>query len=299
MSLTSKKKQSGLVYLRAIMLATSLLLPSLSLIILGSYWLWQNSYLIIWAISASVFTLFIFLLESYALKDLLPDKTAVNMSDEEFTSSNDRERAAWAEVQAFASRTKTTDISDKDTALAIAIQTIEKVAKQLHPDDKSPLLRFTVPEALAVVERVSGQLGPFVADHIPLGDRLTVRQMVSVYRWRTAADVALKAYDLWRIVRLLNPTAALANEVRERVAGQLIDQGREEVAKRLTRAYIETVGRAAIDLYSGRLAVRHAETEAIVDSAVAPTLDEKKPQPPVRRSRLWSQIKNAVSILRQ
>ncbi len=88
---------------------------------------------------------------------------------------------------------------------------------------------------------------------IPLGGRLTVGQFMAIYRWRGILDVADKAYDIWRIIRMMNPATAVAQELREKFTRQLYDWGRKELARQLTTAYVREVGRGAIDLYSGRL----------------------------------------------
>jgi predicted GTPase len=150
----------------------------------------------------------------------------------------------------------------------------------MHPGERDPLWKFTLPEALALVERVSGELGPFVRENIPLGDRLTVGQVMAIYRWRSIIGVAETAYDLWRIIRFMNPASAITQEMRENVTRQLYDWGREELARRLAVAYVREVGRAAIDLYSGRLRVSPevlAETvtpATRADQAAAQTLAE-------------------------
>ncbi|MDZ4842798.1 MAG: GTP-binding protein HSR1 [Hyphomicrobium aestuarii] len=242
---------SSETYLRGLMFILSVLLPTTSLVILGSIWLFQNGYVLIWALSAVAFTLIVYAIQYFAFRDLLVPPQAP--SDD--TDANDDPLAAdaWKAVQDVASAAKSSTLTNRDEALALGLRTIEAVARTMHPNDKQPLLKFTVPEALAVIQQVSGQLGTKIAAKIPLGDRLTVKQVAAIYRWSWTAGVAIKAYDLWRIVRLLNPAAALASEVRERLVGQVFEHGREEVAKRLTRLYVETVGRAAIDLYSGRL----------------------------------------------
>jgi predicted GTPase len=76
-----------------------------------------------------------------------------------------------------------------------------------------------------------------------------------LYRWRGALSLAEKGYDLWRIVRLLNPVTAATQELRERFTRQIYEMGREHLARRLTRAFVMEVGRAAIDLYGGNLRV--------------------------------------------
>jgi predicted GTPase len=74
-----------------------------------------------------------------------------------------------------------------------------------------------------------------------------------LYRWRGALQLAEKGYDLWRIVRLLNPVSAATHELRERFTRQIYEAGREHLARRLAQAYVKEVGRAAIDLYGGAL----------------------------------------------
>ena len=88
----------------------------------------------------------------------------------------------------------------------------EVVARRLHPERKDPLLQFTVPEALAVIERASSGLRDFVTTSFPLGDRITVAQLMWLYRWRGALNVIEKGHyapslDLaFRIARVFGLT---------------------------------------------------------------------------------------------
>ena len=180
---------------------------------------------------------------------------------------NARETGAWEAVVHIIETLEPSKIDSRDAVLALGTRTVDAVAKQMHPGEKDPLWKFTVPEALALIERVSSELGPLVRESIPLGDRLTVGQLLTIYRWRSIIGVAESAFDLWRIVRLLNPASALTQEMRENVTRQLYDWGREELARRLAAAYVREVGRAAIDLYSGRLSVPAATLATTVTKA--------------------------------
>jgi predicted GTPase len=141
------------------------------------------------------------------------------------------------------------------------------VAKRLHPERRDPLLQFTVPEALAVIERASINLHSFLVGSFPLGDRITVAQLMWLYRWRGALQLAEKGYDLWRIVRLLNPVSAATQELRERFTRQIYEAGREHLARRLARAFVREVGSAAIDLYGGNLRVTAEQLSGHITSA--------------------------------
>ena len=144
------------------------------------------------------------------------------------------------------------------------------------------MLRFTVPEALALVEQVSRRMRPLVADSIPLGDQLTVAQVMKLYRWRSAIDMATRAYDLWRIVRLFNPLSAATHELREQFSKKMYELGKDALARRLGRVYVREVGRAALDLYGGRLRVTAEVLETHVSQATHADRGEmaaRRPEP--------------------
>ena len=179
------------------------------------------------------------------------------------------------------------------------------MAKRLHPERRDPLLQFTVPEALAVIERASGNLRGFLVSSFPLGDRITVAQLMWLYRWRGALALAEKGYDLWRVVRLLNPVAAATQELRERFTRQLYEMGREHLARRLARAFVKEVGRAAIDFYGGNLRVTPSScaprTDRIARDMTLPRHAEAEPirilvagQTGAGKSSLVNALANAV-----
>lgn len=251
-------KRPAATYLRAAMLALALFLPALSLIPLGSLWLWEKGYLLYWVAAALALSVSSFVFELWLVRraSMRPDESGTRTIPAESGQAwTPREANALAAVETLAGEIDPSLLTSREAVLDLGLRTIETVARSIHPDEKDPLWRFTVPEALALVEKVSRDLRPFVADNIPLGDQLTVAQVLKIYRWRSVVDVASQAYDLWRIVRLLNPVAAVSNEARERLTRKLYAGVRDELAGRLTRGYVREVGRAAIDLYGGRLRV--------------------------------------------
>lgn len=243
-------------YSRLFLLAVALVLPTLSLVPLGSLWLWERGYILYWALAACVLVAAVYLFE----KRLITPLPATSLDDDPDTEpASDawtaRQTQAWEDVMMLAAATKPERITSRDAALGLALETIEVVARRLHPDRRNPLLQFTVPEALAVIERASSNLRAFLVSSFPLGDRVTVAHLMWLYRWRGALSLVEKGHDLWRIVRLLNPVAAATHELRERFTRQIYEAGRDHLARRLARAYVKEVGRAAIDLYGGNLRV--------------------------------------------
>jgi predicted GTPase len=257
------------------MIFLALLLPLLSLLPLGWLWLWQKGYALYWLAAAfGVGAL------AYGLQALALRKTADEATVEGPTQDGDaadpgwtaRERAAWAAVERLAANVRPSELTDRDKVLNLGLRTIETVARHIHPQDRNPLWKFTLPEALALIERVSADLRPFVIDNIPLGDQLTVGQALKIYRWRSAIGLAEKAYDIWRLVRLINPVTAAAQEAREQITKHLYATVRDELANRLARGYVREVGRAAIDLYGGRLKVSPSE---LAEHISGPTLRDR------------------------
>lgn len=241
--------------LRWAMLSLALALPTLSLVPLGSIWLWQHGYLLVWGISVTVLVIVAWGVQHWLLRDTIRRTKAsaeipLDGPDPGWTPI---EEAAWRDVQAIAASASPDALANRDAVLALASRTVEAVARKLHPEKNEPLLQFTAPEALALVERVATRMNEFIRESVPLGDRLTMAQMAALYRWRGSMETVEQAYDVWRAIRVLNPATALASEVRERLSREMMAWGKNYVARRLATAFVEEVGRAAIDLYGGRL----------------------------------------------
>jgi uncharacterized protein len=254
-------------YLRGAMAIIALILPTLSLAALGVIWLWQNNLLIVWSLAASAVALVIYGFERWLVSrgQRQPVRGSVDGEDRaraEISNAEtapppllvtEREQQATRAIERLAETIDTKDLTSRKAMQDLAMSAVETVARNMHPEEKKPLWKFTVPEALVLIEQVSLRMNRFVMNNVPLGDRLTVGQLLAIYRWRSAIGVAEKAYDLWRILRLANPVTAISGEVREKLSGQLIKGLQTEFTRTLAQRYVLEIGRAAIDLYSGRL----------------------------------------------
>lgn len=251
----------------------TLLLPMLSLVPLGSIWLWQNGYVLIWALAMLVLVGGAFLLMRRLIQPAREPVASAQPEDVGRETWNARQEQAWAEVKAFADTVDPARLSSRDAMLALGLETVERVARRMHPEHEDPLLRFTLPEVFAVISEASAGLRAFAETSLPFGERVTVAQIMWVYRWRSIVPMIEKGYDIWRIVRLLNPIAAATQELRERTTKQLYEMGREHIARRLTQAFVKEVGRAAVDLYGGSLRVSSTRVERHVSQASASDRD--------------------------
>ena len=272
MSEPDRRKPAGrrLRPLHMTLLAVALLIPTASLVPLGGLWLWQHGLVIYWALASCLAVGGVFLLlrlligRAAPAEGAQPQESADAAGDPSWTP---RKEEAWQDILALASAVDPQRLSSRDAAQGLALETVEVVARRLHPERTEPLLQFTVPEALAVIERASSGMRSFVVRTFPLGDRITVAQLMWLYRWRGALQYAEKGFDLWRVVRLLNPLSAATQEVRERLTRQVFEVGRQHVAQRLAAAFVREVGRAAIDLYGGNLRVTAEQLSAHVSPA--------------------------------
>jgi predicted GTPase len=275
--------KQDLGYSRFVLLVIALLLPAASLIPFGSLWLWEHGYIVYWAIGTCILVAAGYHLQKRLIAPVRPplQEEVANSGNMDWTPEQEE---AWSDVQRLAAGVEAERIISRDAALNLALETIEVVARRLHPERSDPLLQFTVLEALAVVERASGNLRSFLANSFPLSDRITVAQLMWLYRWRGTLDLVEKGYDLWRVVRLLNPMSAATQELRERFTRQLYEMGRVHLAGRLARAFVKEVGRAAIDLYGGNLRVASERIQAHTTAATRRdlALSEARDAEPIR-----------------
>lgn len=307
-----KKKRQALFYFRVAMTMLALLLPLLSLAALGMLWLWQGGYVLYWALAACSIALVTYGIERWVIGDDAPVIGADSTLDPDNVADpiwSVREAAAWNSIVELSNQVRPLELTSRDDMFDLGVRAVETVARNMHPGEEHALWKFTLPEAFSLVERVSSQLSVFVSDSIPLGDRMTVGQFLKIYRWRSAITVAEHAYDIWRIIRLMNPAAAATQEIREQLTRRAYDWGREELARRLAQAYVREIGRAAIDLYSGRM--RSAKGEALKAGGQAnplsPQDEVSKPQqnpnvsppakPRIKIGRVWSQVVKAGGLL--
>jgi uncharacterized protein len=266
------------------LLIAAVVLPWLALLALGILWLWQGGYVWVWAIAAAALGLLAWPLARLVRRRANAEaRVALGDRAEPSRAWNARERAAWADVLAIADTTAPFSVTEVDPLVASARQIIEAVAGRLHPGTYSPWAQFTVPEILLLTERVSRDLRREALRTIPgirivkLGHVLWLKQKIGRY-----GPVWNVGYGLWRVVRLWNPAAAVSREIsrifEDKFGTVLLDRLRA----RVTQEFVLEVGRAAIDLYSGRLALSEEELRLARegDADAAPAAGE--PVAPVR-----------------
>ncbi len=255
-----------------VLLVTTLTLPWVALLALGSLWLWQHGHVWVWASAAAALSLLAWPLARLARRrSNAQTRTELDDRAEPSREWNVREREAWPDVLAIADNTTPFSFTEIDPLLEAARKVIEAVAHRLHPETHTPWAQFTVPELLLVTERVSRELRrdalrfPFIREW-KFGSVLWFKHMVDRYE-----PVWTVGYSLWRVARFWNPAAAVGREISraldDRFASILVDRLRA----RATQAFVLEVGHAAIDLYSGRLALSEEELRLAQERDAAST----------------------------
>lgn len=255
-------------YWLEVTLATLLALPWLSLFGLGFLWLWQHGRVLEWALAAAALGIL-----GVPLRILVRRRAERRMAELRDTSAfpeegwNTEENEAWAKVQALARRTDPLDFDDRARAEALAWEVVELVARHFHPTQPDPMARVTLPEALLLTEQVAGRLRRWVvqwpgATRIRISDALWAQRMVDRYGAGARAAYSI-GETLYRVGRMINPLQAAAQEAARYAAGTTGTFLSENMRRRATTQLIEETGRAAIDLYSGRLRLSATELAAL------------------------------------
>jgi uncharacterized protein len=270
---------------REMLLVVLVALPWLALLVFGGIWLWQGGHFWIWAIAAAALGFGAWPLWR-TVQRLANEQARIALGDlaEPSTGWNAVEREAWNDVLSLADSTAAFSFTKTEPLMAVGRETVQAVARRLHPESQTAWAQFSLPEMLLLVERSSRDIRREALRHIPgirvvkLSHLLWLRSQKE--RYGPAAQRGWQVgYGLWRIARgLLNPLQAVGQEA----SGLVFDKTARVLSLRmrayLTRLFVLEIGRAAIDLYSGRLMLsgdemrlaRERDTAGADTASVAP-----------------------------
>lgn len=264
-------------------LALLLALPWLSLFGLGLLWLWQNGRVLEWALAAAALGLLSIPLRLLARRRAEARMAGLLAGDYPKAGWNTEESEAWAKVVRFAGQTPALDFEDRARAEALAWETVELVARHFHPTQPDPMARVTVPEALLLTEQVSQRLRRWVvqwpgAGRMKISDALWAQRLVERH-----GPALVMAYGVaekgWRALRFaMNPVQAAAQEAQRFAAGTTGEMLGGNMRQKITTQLIQEIGRAAIDLYSGRLKLSSIEMAAMARADAAGAQPESPPR---------------------
>lgn len=258
-------------------LVAALMLPLAVSSMLGFLWLYQNGWLLWFALASvvlfAVLRVWLVLAQRGAGRALAERQLDGPAPDPDWT---DNERAAFDRARARIAARLSAPKPWADLP-AEALGVVEEVAADMSGGQRSAL-DFTLPEALLLIDRVALRYRAFLLRNVPYSDRLSVRTMHWLWRKQDAAlTVWESGFLAWRGVRLVvNPAAALLREAERALASGLQARLTERFRRDAQAILLEEAAQAAIELYSGRLRTtdadlaRHAAQAEARDLALAP-----------------------------
>ncbi len=267
---------------REALVAALLMLPWLALLPLGILWLHEQHALLVWTLGALAGGLIAWPIRR-AVRASAAERLGQDLAAHRTPAANTAERAARKTVEAIAEEAPKIDPLDQQAMLALARRTMEAVAACLHPGADNPAARVTLPEALLLTETVARDLRAVTLRYLPgarslrLDHALWVQAMAERYGTlgQAAAQVGMVGYRLWRACT--DPGRAFVAEIARQQDGGSESFLLANLREYVTRAFVQEIGRHAIELYAGRLrlsADELAKAEAPMAAAPSP--------PPVR-----------------
>ena len=263
-----------------ILLFVAVALPWLSLLVLGVVWLWQGGHVWAWAIAAAVLGLLAWPL-SRSIRRRANEEARLALGDlaEPSRGWNVVERDAWTEVLAIADATAPFPFTEMGPLVTSARETVEGVARRFHPEAHTAWAQFSLPEVLLLAEQLSRDVRREALRHIPGIRAMRLSHLLWAQRqnerygavaqtgWRVGSG-------LWRVIRVaLNPLQAAGQET----SAVIMEKTAKVLSYRLrayaTRMLVLEIGRASIDLYSGRLALSEDEIRAAREGDMASTAE--------------------------
>jgi uncharacterized protein len=273
-------------YWPEMLLSAAVALPWLSLLALGAVWLWQGGHVWVWAIAAGVLGLLTWPL-SRLVRHRANEEARLALGDlaEPSRSWHVVEREAWTDVLAMADATAPFAFTEIEPLVASARDIVEVVARRFHPQAHTAWAQFSLPEFLLLAERLCRDVRSEALRHIPGVRAIRLSHLLWARRQNERYGAMARTgwrmgFGLWRVVRsALNPLQAVGQET----SSIFVEKTAKVLSYRLrayaTRLLVLETGRAAIELYAGRLVLSDEEVRAARERDMADTV---APPAPVR-----------------
>ncbi|KAA6186015.1 hypothetical protein F2Q65_06510 [Thiohalocapsa marina] len=135
-----------------------------------------------------------------------------------------------------------------NAASTLLLGALQDVAEAYSPGDAVALWRFTLPELLLMLEDVSRRLRQTLVAEVPLLRHL---ELSWVMLGLGLSGTLGKWMGVVRLLKWVNPTAAMTTELRGRVIDQALDGLSVHAKAQIAVVLVEQVGESAIRLYAG------------------------------------------------
>ncbi|MAI35195.1 MAG: hypothetical protein CBE00_11830 [Planctomycetaceae bacterium TMED240] len=240
------------------LLLVSIGLPLLVLAGVGLYFVFQQGYLlwflVVLAIASVVTKLLLIWFHRHDGNFLLQGDCIVEPSED----WSEREHEIWSRGN------QAIDESLRDNNEWSGLQTHAiKIVRMTAGEYGCTEWDFSVPASLRMFEEVSRRYRRTLQTHVPFVEAVKVSHVRYAVQNQENIGHVGKTYhvarNVWRGLRLLNPAAAVASEVRDYITGEIFSKVSVETQWQLKKAFLQEVLSVAMDLYSGRFNVEDAE----------------------------------------
>jgi len=253
-------------------------LPILVLAGVGLYFVFQDGYLPVFVAVLAVVSLLTKLLLWWVNRKVAP--VSLSDSDSIVEPSGDwseREQEIWNRINAKIDQ-QLQQKDDWNQLQAHAVEIVRLAADEYECTEWD----FSVPASLKMLEEVSRRYRQTLRTHVPFVEAVKVSHLRYAFHNREKVGKAHRFYrvarNFWRGLRLLNPAAAVASEVRDYITGELFAKVNVETQWQLKKSFLQEVLAVSIDLYSGRFNFDESDLDAALinqadQSRVAQPLD--------------------------
>ena len=281
--------------------ALVVLLPLLSLSILGMAFLWQNDQLLlvlaVWlGVTLVGYAAFVMLPQRRYTHhpSNAPDQSATNDVAEQLPENLDeaqdwteQDRAVWRQLCVTIESRLAQDLpwqSLPDESLLLLSAVSARYNPRFAPAADAAKgstgleYRFTLPEALLVLSVASERYRKVILQHIPFAESVTVASLVTLYTRQQNIQTGYKWFNnVRRTLRLVNPLAAAIGELRDQFTNRVFDHLSVNVQRDLKRLLLQEVVQVGIDLYSGKLKTSANELQDFRSSAYQQDIQQPAP----------------------
>ena len=203
----------------------------------GWAWYW-------WAATVVLLALAFALLRRWARPRTAPPNPLLHTDP----SASAAEQGARQALRRRAAAISAADLRDLDAVPNLIRGAFHDVAQAYSPDDPVALWRFTLPELLLMVEDFAQRLRAIVLADFPVLRHIELSWLVTLIEWSGPAG---KLLSLYRMLRWIHPSSALAAELRGSVASQALSSVGDSAKAQMSVLLVEQAGETAIKLYSG------------------------------------------------
>lgn len=240
-------KASRRYWWRETLVTLAWLLPLMLPYGFGLWWLYANGYALHWLGGVLLLSGLLGLLAALGRRRRVK---AISVAGADIDAPG-AERRAREGLQALAEEVGAEDVANARAVEALLRRILQVVAEAWNPGRSYAELRFTVPEALALLERLSRRLRVAVREDLPALEHV---QLATALQLHGSLRPARKLWTLYRIGRFaVNPVGSLLLELRRGVMQAMTPVLLDTVKETAAALLVREVGECAILLYSGRL----------------------------------------------